>query len=254
MAEALEEAAAQLSAEIAARKAAEARVQALQAQLAVEGGGDAFATPGAGAGQGQEEEEESAEEEVAAEGEGEEADGAGSDASSQDGEEGEPPAGEDHKTADEILAAYLSPDPAVRASVSAAEVTWAKDAKATAKLLSQEAVQPVPDHSALFAAVQAQNASLLKLFEESAKRESLLADRLAKLDKEGDSEAEKEAQNREFVDPFAENDYYAGALVIFCIVSDIIIACGVDERLCCSTSPRRQYRYQFHQCHHSSLW
>ena len=27
-------------------------------------------------------------------------------------------------------------------------------------------------------------------------------------EKEGDSEAEKEAQNREFVDPFAENDYH----------------------------------------------
>ena len=51
VAEALEEAAAQLSAEIAARKAAEARVRALQAQLAVERGGDAFATPGAGAGE-----------------------------------------------------------------------------------------------------------------------------------------------------------------------------------------------------------
>ena len=68
-----------------------------------------------------------------------------------------------------------------------------------------------PDHAALFASVQAQNASLLKLFEESAKRESLLAKRLAKLEKEGDSEAEKEAQNREFIDPFAANDYYAGA-------------------------------------------
>ena len=47
VAEALEEAAAGLTAEIAARKAAEARVQALQAQLSAEGGGDAFATPGA---------------------------------------------------------------------------------------------------------------------------------------------------------------------------------------------------------------
>ena len=64
---------------------------------------------------------------------------------------------------------------------------------------------------ALFAAVQAQNASLLKLFEESAKRESQLADRLSKLEKEGDSDAEKEAQSREFVRPFAENDYYVGA-------------------------------------------
>ena len=213
VAEALEEAAAELSAEIAARRAAEARVQALQAQLAAEGGGDAFATPGGGAEEAQEEEEEEplAEEEAAGEGEGEEGDGAASVASSRDGEEGEPPAGEEHRTADEILSAYLSPDPAVRASVSAEEVTWAKDAKATAKLLAPEAAQPVSDHSALFAAVQAQNASLLKLFEESAKRESLLADRLAKLEKEGDSEAEKEAQNREFVDPFAENDYYAGA-------------------------------------------
>ena len=43
VAEALEEAAAELSAEIAARRASEARVQALQAQLAAEGGGDAFA-------------------------------------------------------------------------------------------------------------------------------------------------------------------------------------------------------------------
>ena len=40
VAEALEEAAAQLSAEIAARKAAEARVRALQAQLAVERSGE----------------------------------------------------------------------------------------------------------------------------------------------------------------------------------------------------------------------
>ena len=83
--EALEEAAAELSAEIAARKAAEARVQALQAQL--EGGGDAFATPGAGAAELQEEEEEQqSEEEPAAEEEGEGADVDGSVVSSQDGE------------------------------------------------------------------------------------------------------------------------------------------------------------------------
>ena len=31
------------------------------------------------------------------------------------GEEGEPPAGEEHKTVDQILSAYLSPDRAVRA-------------------------------------------------------------------------------------------------------------------------------------------
>lgn len=41
-----------------------------------------------------------------------------------------------------------------------------------------------------------------KLFEESAKRESLLSDRLAKLEKEGDPEAKKEAQSREFISPF----------------------------------------------------
>ena len=60
-------------------------------------------------------------------------------------------------------------------------------------------------------AVQAQNASLLKLFEESARREAQLSDRLLKLEKEGDTVEEKEAQNREFIDPFLENDYYAGA-------------------------------------------
>jgi len=89
-------------------------------------------------------------------------------------------------------------------------VVWAKDAKETAKLL-QPAEPVVGDQSALFAAVQAQNASLLKLFEESARREAQLADRLLKLEKEGDTVEEKEAQNREFIDPFLENDYYARA-------------------------------------------
>jgi hypothetical protein len=52
----------------------------------------------------------------------------------------------------------LSVDPAVRSSVSVADVAWAKDAKETAKLL-QPAEPVVGDQSALFAAVQAQNAS-----------------------------------------------------------------------------------------------
>ena len=70
-----------------------------------------------------------------------------------------------------VLATYLSPDPGVWGTVSGEEVSWAKDAKATSKLLAagEGTGGGGSDHSALFAAVQAQNASLLKLFEESAK-------------------------------------------------------------------------------------
>ena len=207
-ADVLEEAARQLAAEGAARKAAEGRVAELQRQLAereaveasfrsAEGGGPEVdeAVPDAGA---------------VEEGDGDSGDEA---VDGEDGADGEQPAHEEapgHRTADEILTAYLSVDPAVRSTVSAADVVWAKDAKETAKLL-QPAEPVVGDQSALFAAVQAQNASLLKLFEESARREAQLSDRLLKLEKEGDTVEEKEAQNREFIDPFLENDYYARA-------------------------------------------
>jgi len=207
-ADVLEEAARQLAAEGAARKAAEGRVAELQRQLAereaveasfrsAEGGGPEVdeAVPEAGA---------------VEEGDGDSGDEA---VDGEDGADGEHPAHEEapgHRTADEILTAYLSVDPAVRSTVSVADVAWAKDAKETAKLL-QPAEPVVGDQSALFAAVQAQNASLLRLFEESARREAQLSDRLLKLEKEGDTVEEKEAQNREFIDPFLENDYYAGA-------------------------------------------
>ena len=151
----LEDAAAEFSAESAARKAAEERVRALEARLAggtgAAGGGDRFSTPLPSS-----EEEDAVGEDPLAEAP---AEGVGGErpAAGLDGGDGERPAV--HKTADEILAAYLSPDPAVRGTVSADEVAWAKDAKATGKLLAEEPAGG--GQSALFAAVQAQNASLL---------------------------------------------------------------------------------------------
>ena len=132
-ADVLEEAARQLAAEGAARKAAEGRVAELQRQLAEREAVEASFRSAEGG--GPEVDEAVPEEGAVEEGDGDSGDEA---VDGEDGVDGEQPAHEEapgHRTADEILTAYLSVDPAVRSTVSVADVVWAKDAKETAKLL-----------------------------------------------------------------------------------------------------------------------